>query len=85
MSYMVDSKVVIVGAGVSGLYGAYLLAKRGFKRIVVLEAQSKTGGRIQPIKVSQGGETKTFDLGGQWVHGQSNNPLWKFLQEHKVS
>ena len=36
---------VIVGAGLSGLYAAYLLAKQG-KSFVVLEARDRLGGRI---------------------------------------
>lgn len=38
-------ETLIVGAGISGLYAAYLLAKQG-KSFVVLEARDHLGGRI---------------------------------------
>ena len=36
-------EVVFIGAGISGLTGAALLAKKGFK-VTVVEAQFKPGG-----------------------------------------
>jgi monoamine oxidase len=55
--------VVVVGAGLSGLYTARLLAAAGAD-VLVLEAQSRVGGRTLTIHFSDG----TFvDDGGQWV------------------
>lgn len=42
-------KVVVVGAGVSGLIAAKLLAKEGFK-VQVLEASKRVGGRVQTYR-----------------------------------
>ena len=53
-------KVLIIGAGVSGLYAADLLKSRGFD-VQILEASARLGGRILGGQV---GTTK-FDLGGQ--------------------
>ena len=38
--------VAIVGAGLAGLYAAYVLEKKGIKDYVVLEARDVLGGRI---------------------------------------
>ena len=44
-----NQTVVVVGAGVSGLIAAKLLAEAGFK-VRVLEASSRVGGRIQTYR-----------------------------------
>jgi monoamine oxidase len=55
--------VVVIGAGLSGLYAARLLAAAGVD-VVVMEAQSRVGGRTLTGHFSDG----TFvDDGGQWV------------------
>ena len=41
----VEADVVIVGAGLSGLYAAYLCRQQGLS-IAVLEARDRIGGRI---------------------------------------
>jgi monoamine oxidase len=55
--------VVVIGAGLSGLYAARLLAAGGVD-VVVLEAQTRVGGRTLTAYFSDG----TFvDDAGQWV------------------
>jgi monoamine oxidase len=55
--------VVVIGAGLSGLYTARLLAAAGAD-VLVIEAQSRVGGRTLTIYFRDG----TFvDDGGQWV------------------
>ena len=55
-------EVVVVGAGISGLYAAKKLAERGVK-VLVLEARDRVGGRTWSTRLGNG----TFDLGGQWI------------------
>ncbi len=56
--------VVVVGAGVAGLSAARLLQDAG-RRVVVLEARDRLGGRVHTERV--GG--RVTDLGASWIHG----------------
>lgn len=66
---MHTSRIAIVGAGLAGLYAAYLLEMRGMTDYVVLEARERVGGRIAslvPEVPARGSSTETFDLGPAW-------------------
>ncbi|MGB1253980.1 MAG: flavin monoamine oxidase family protein, partial [Candidatus Promineifilaceae bacterium] len=58
-----NTDVVIVGAGLSGLMTAIRLADAGV-RVQVLEARSRIGGRILTVAADQG--EGAFDLGPAW-------------------
>jgi protoporphyrinogen oxidase len=78
------TKVVIIGAGASGLFAAYNLVTRGVlsgEDIVILEAENRVGGRIYTIPFNG----HWLELGAQWIHGRGQNPLWKFVEENEVS
>lgn len=69
------ARIVIAGAGLSGLYAAYLLERRGITDYVVLEARDVLGGRIASINgsgqaiahaESHTGDLDRFDLGPTW-------------------
>ncbi len=62
---MKKEKILIVGAGLSGLYSAVLL--QDLYDVEVLEARERTGGRILAI----GGH----DMGPSWVWGHQKNIL----------
>jgi oxygen-dependent protoporphyrinogen oxidase len=44
-----DNKIIVIGAGISGLVAAYLLQKEGFN-VTVLEQKDAVGGSIETIK-----------------------------------
>ena len=74
-------KVIIIGAGASGIYEAYCLVTRGLtKNIIIIEAENRIGGRINSIPFNR----HWLELGAQWIHGTGDNPLWKFITENKV-
>jgi polyamine oxidase len=66
-------RVVVVGAGISGLTTASALANAGMDCVVV-EARDRIGGRLHTIDL--GGSP--VDLGGSWIHHPIGNPLRAF-------
>jgi monoamine oxidase len=65
-------RVIVVGAGMSGLAAAARLSRAG-RDVVVLEARRRIGGRIW-TNSSLG---VPLDLGASWIHGPRGNPLTK--------
>jgi len=65
-------KVVIVGAGISGIAAASELHSKGFD-VLVLEGRSRIGGRIY-TDTSLGAPV---DLGASWIHGKVGNPIYE--------
>ncbi|MGW9182788.1 flavin monoamine oxidase family protein [Agromyces sp. NPDC055661] len=58
----IDCDVVVVGAGASGLTAANRLKDAG-RRVVVLEARDRAGGRLWTDEV----DGAMLEIGGQWV------------------
>ena len=46
-------KIVIIGAGISGITAGNYLASAGFTDFVILEATNRTGGRIATIDLGE--------------------------------
>ena len=67
---MTAQRVIVVGAGVSGLTVARELARAGHD-VVVVEGRDRIGGRTHTVDL--GGAPA--DLGGSWIHGPVGNPL----------
>lgn len=60
--------IVIVGAGAAGLMAARALARAG-RRVTILEARERCGGRIHPLPASEFGYAA--DGGAEFVHGEA--------------
>ena len=69
--------IIIIGAGAAGLYAATLLGRQG-KKVTMLEARDRTGGRIHTLR------DPAFQLpveaGAEFVHGDLQLTL-KLLKE----
>jgi monoamine oxidase len=66
--------VVIVGAGLSGLNAARLLTAAS-KKILVLEAQDRVGGRTWSQSI---GQNDFIDVGGQWI-GKGHDTMYQLV------
>src|SRR5688572_16070804 len=64
-------RVVVVGAGFSGLAAAYELSKAGYD-VTVVEARNRVGGRV--ITFTDLVPGKTVEGGGELIG--SNHPAW---------
>src|SRR5690349_7237251 len=73
-------RVVVIGAGFSGLAAAYELAKAGYD-VTVVEARNRVGGRV--ISFSDLVPGKIVEGGGELVG--SNHPRWiRYAEQFKL-
>ncbi|KAI3448867.1 hypothetical protein Pfo_005532 [Paulownia fortunei] len=75
--------VLIVGAGISGITAAKVMAENGVEDLVILEAADRIGGRIR--KEEFGGAT--VELGAGWiagVGGKQMNPVWELARQSNL-
>lgn len=71
-----DYDCVVIGAGAAGLAAARWLHRRG-KRVVVLEARTRIGGRAWTDFEHFGAP---YDVGAAWFHHAFQNPLMRFVR-----
>jgi monoamine oxidase len=70
------SDVVVVGAGFAGLSAARALLRQG-KKVVVIEARDRVGGRVKAAKIAG----RAIDAGGMWV-GPTQTRLLDLIKEY---
>jgi monoamine oxidase len=63
----IETDFCVVGAGISGMTAAYRLLQAG-KRVVVIEAGDRIGGRIWTSQLSDG---SVFEIGAEWISEDS--------------
>jgi len=68
-------KVLVIGAGLSGLTAAQALQTAGWE-VVVLEARDRIGGRVWT--------RDGIDLGAQWIHGTEGNPITNLARQLNI-
>ena len=68
MASLLSDHVIVVGAGAAGLTAARELARAG-KRVTVLEARDRCGGRIFPLPAAEFGYAA--EAGPEFVHGEA--------------
>ncbi len=69
-------KVVVVGAGLSGLAAARRLTALGVE-VTVLEARDRVGGRTERLVLDDG---TPLELGGQWL-GEGHTRMYELVDE----
>ena len=72
-----EADVIVVGAGLSGLYAAKLLRAEGLT-VAVVEARDRVGGRILSQQLANG---TTVDLGAQWI-GPGQQRIYALVQAY---
>ncbi len=84
-----NSRIAIIGGGLSGLYSAYLLEQHGFSHYQIFEARDRLGGRIAALTVealSDDGAAvedsrSRFDLGPTWYWPQMQPAFAQLIAE----
>lgn len=74
------AKVIVIGAGISGIAAARTLTDKGYS-VIVLEARNRIGGRIL-TDTSLG---VPIDLGASWIHGVNKNPIADLAKKFNVT
>src|SRR5262245_61064172 len=76
----VAPKVIIIGAGMSGIAASYQLRKCGISALV-LEGRDRIGGRLWS---SRYWPDAILDLGGAWIHDSLNSPLTPIAKRYGI-
>lgn len=74
-----NKKVIIIGAGFSGLAAAYKFKKKNIE-CVVLESRNRIGGRVFSHQITN---ELVIELGGEWV-GNSHTRIQELCEELKL-
>ena len=75
------TKVLIIGAGMSGTQAAKIFHENGMTDFIILEASTRMGGRM--LKTEFAGVT--VEKGAGWIHGIEENPIWELAQKYNIS
>jgi monoamine oxidase len=72
---------IVIGGGVAGLAAAAVLGRRG-RRVILLEARERLGGRIHTVRPP--GWRRPVELGAEFVHA-GNDALWRVVRRHRLN
>jgi len=67
-----NARIIIIGAGMSGLAAARKLQEEGFQNIKIVEAQDRVGGRIYTAYLEP---DCPLEQGAMFIHGDRGNPI----------
>lgn len=74
------TRIVVIGAGPSGIAASTRLIEMGFQNVILLEAENRIGGRIHTVPFAD----NVIDLGAQWCHGEKNNVVFETVRKNKL-
>ncbi|XP_066283182.1 uncharacterized protein [Branchiostoma lanceolatum] len=78
----VQTKVVVLGAGMAGISAAQSLNQSGLTDFVILEGTGRVGGRVRNVQL----DGRTVEISGNWVYGTSDdNPIWRMLETDNMT
>ncbi|RNA08526.1 spermine oxidase [Brachionus plicatilis] len=75
-----DTKLAIIGAGISGVSCAITLLDNKFDDFYIFEANERIGGRCFTVPCEDG----FLEMGAQFIHGQVGNPIYKIANENNL-
>lgn len=75
---VIETEVVVVGGGISGLAAANTLKDGGFKDITVLEAKETIGGRVRSVQRNSG--PGIIELGATWINNKTQPEVYALTE-----
>lgn len=73
--------VIVVGAGISGLYAAnQLAAQHNNNKVLVLEATERIGGRVRVDQIDKFAPGAHLHVGAEFLHGKSKSKIMDIVQ-----
>ncbi|XP_062852245.1 peroxisomal N(1)-acetyl-spermine/spermidine oxidase [Trichomycterus rosablanca] len=76
-----DANILIIGCGIAGIGAAQKLIKHGFKNVRIIEATSRSGGRIKTGRLG----SNVVEIGANWIHGPSQeNPVFRLACHYQL-
>ncbi|KAH3835078.1 uncharacterized protein LOC127878105 [Dreissena polymorpha] len=76
-----DDRILILGAGMSGISAAKTLHENGYRNFRILEAADRVGGRIKEATLGE----HTVELGAMWIYGKGSNPIYDMAVRYNIS
>ena len=74
-------RVVIIGAGISGLAAGRMLADSGAFEVIILESRNRIGRTVSTNHHLGGAPV---ELGASWIHGTAKNPLYAIVNSNNI-
>ena len=74
-------RVLVVGAGISGLAAAKTLVAAGYN-VTILEARNRLGGRMYTDRKTM---SIPADVGAGWIHQGVGNPITDLANQYSVA